>query len=308
MDQPWVAVAVLVVLLAGCANPDKTASAGDSAAAPTSGTLAGVVVDAAIRPLAGASLVLIPGDLNATADATGAFSFADLRFGDYTLTASLAGYLDSTTTVTVAEGDAGAVQVVLEVEPSDTRFANLYKYDGLYECGFWPTNGCANVNIVTGIMLCETPAPCFNATSDSSIFLQWVDPGMQFLQTEMSWEPTFDFGKELYFGVGGANRDELQRGIAPGYNDTGGQSPLMVTLDWETLNESKIGTERSLLLQISSGAADTVPGGCVFWDPCGPTVHFQQPFQVFTTTFYGYLPPPGWLFAETGMVPPPPPK
>jgi hypothetical protein len=298
---------VMAFLLAGCSDPSADA-AGDGADAPAdSGTLSGVVVDAAIRPLPGASILLVPGDHNATTDEAGAFSFPDLQPGDYKLSASLEGYFATTIAVTVLAGESPPVRVVLEIEASETRFANLYKYDGVYECGFWPTNGCANVNIVTGIMLCETPAPCFNATTDSSIFLQWVDPGMQFLQTEMSWEPTFDFGKELGFGVGGANREELQRGIAPGYNYTEGQSPLMVTLDHATLNESLIGTERALLVQVGSGASDMVPE-CVVASPCGPTVQLNQPFQVFTTTFYGYDPPAGWLFAETGTVPPPPPS
>lgn len=300
------ALAALAVLLAGCSGGGSEAPAAETAAAEV--VLRGVVVDAAIRPLAGATVLVVPGDLIATTGEDGAFSFTDIAEGDYTITVRREGYLDSVSTARAAPSDvAEPVQVVLEFLPTATKFASLYKFEGMYECGVWPTNGCANVNIVTGIMLCQLPdpVPCFNATSDQSVFLQWVDPGMQFLQTELFWEPTLDVGKELGFGVGGANQQELQQGIAPSYNYTEGQSPLMVRMDWELLNESRIGYERALLVQVGSGGSETVPD-CVVASPCGPTVQFQQPFTNFTTTFYGYLPPADWLFSTTGQVPPPP--
>jgi hypothetical protein len=299
-------LAALAILLAGCSGDGPGAAAAE--AGPAEVVLRGVVVDAAIRPLSGATVVVVPGDLENTTGEDGAFSFTGLAEGDYTVTVRRAGYLDSVTTARAATADvAESVQVVLEFLPTATKFASLYKFEGMYECGVWPTNGCANVNIVTGIMLCQLPdpVPCFNATSDQSVFLQWVDPGMQFLQTELSWTPTLEVGKELGFGVGGANQQELQQGIAPGYNYTEGQSPLMVRMDWDLLNESRIGHERALLVQVGSGGSQAIPD-CVVASPCGPTVQVQQTFTNFTTTFYGYLPPDDWLFSTSGQVPPPP--
>ena len=301
-------VVLLALLMAGCTGGPPAGTPEGASVGQDEVVLAGVVVDTAIRPLAGATVTVVPGDLNATTGVDGAFRFTGLEAGDYQLTVRRAGYLDSVTTAHAGPASTSEeVQIVLEYKPTELRFANVYKFDGLYECGFWPTNGCANVNIVTGIMLCEAPdpVPCFNATSDQSIFLQWVDPGMQLLQSEIAWEPTLDVGKELEFSIGGANQQELQQGVAPAYNFTNGQSPLMLRADWATLNESRIGHERALLVQIGSGASDTIPD-CVVTAPCGPTVQFQQPFTVFTTTFYGYLPPEGWLFATEGSVPPPP--
>lgn len=294
-------------VLAGCTGGGAKGAAEEATAAESFG-IAGVVVDSAVRPLAEATVHLVPGDLNATTGEDGAFAFPGLAEGEYRLTVRRAGYLESVTSVRSAPASAGAtLRVVLEFLPTDTKFASVYKFEGFYECGAWPTNGCANVNIVTGIMLCQLPdpVPCGNVTSDKSIFLQWVEAGMQFLQTELAWTPTLEVGKELAFGVGGANQQELQQGIAPGYNYTEGVSPLMVQMDWDLLNESRIGTERALLVQVGSGGSQTIPD-CIVASPCGPTVQFQQPFTVFTTTFYGYLPPAGWLFAEEGAAPPPP--
>jgi hypothetical protein len=297
------AVLSVVVFLVGCSTPN----ADQSSDGPGQITLRGVVVDQAIRPLPGANVTIVPGNLAAVTDERGEFAFERMAPGSYALTVARAAYLPSTTTVTLVDGAGGLVQVVLDALPSDARFANLYRGEGLYECGAWPTQGCSYVNIATGYLLCETGAPCFNVTADRSVFLEWVAPGMQFLQTELAWTPTLDAGKELWFGVGGANRAELQRGMALLLNSTSGPSPLVLTLDQAVLDEAGIGLERAMLAQVYSGASDTVPGGCVAYDPCGPTVHFNQRFDVFTATFYGYLPPPAWRFTQEGAVPPPPP-
>lgn len=42
-------------------------------------------------------------------------------------------------------------------------------------------------------------------------------------------------------------------------------------------------------------------GGCMR----GAGVTIQQDFTVYTHVFYGYAPPAGWLFHETGAVPGP---
>ena len=75
----------------------------------------------------------------------------------------------------------------------------------------------------------------------------------------------------------------------------------------DALNQSRIGQDRALLVQIGSGATYKTQSGCVVADPCGAGVNFEQPFEVFTTTFFGYEPPADWSFAKEGTVPPPPP-
>jgi hypothetical protein len=306
-SQGWAAALLAAsVVLAGCA-----ARSGGSAAAadPTLGTLRGVVVDAAVRPLAGAAVAVQPGGLNATTGADGLFAFPGLRPGDYSVTVAKDGYIGAATTATVAAGEGPALQVLLEVALGSARYANLYKFDGLYECSAWPTNGCANVNILTGVVFCSLDLPCFNTTGDRSIQLIPIDGIPDYLQSEMTWEPTLDTSRNLLFGVGGATRQELQDGLAEGYNFTEGPSPLTLGLDHTLLVEKDItgASGRMLLLQISSAPTYGVPGGCApVSDTCGAGASFEQPFTVYTHAFFGYVPPPDWTFVGEGDAPPPP--
>ena len=297
----------MALLLAGC----TAAGPGPEAALdPALGTLREVVVDAAIRPLSGVAVLVQPGGLNATTGADGAFAFAGLAPSDYTLSVSKDGYIAATTTAKVEAGSPGdEVQFVLEPKPGAVRYANLYKFDGLFECGVWPTNGCANVNIVTGIMLCSLGVPCFNTTGDRSVELHPIDGIPTFLQSEMTWEPTTDTGRAMIFGIGHATREELQDGMAGGDNFTEGESPLMVTVDEARLQESSIGGERMMLVQVSVSATYTLPV-CPpeLGPPCGVGVSFEQPYTTYTHAFYGYRPPADWRFSDGTPVPPPPPE
>lgn len=302
----WAAVLLAAgVVLSGCAAK----SGGPAAEAdPTLGTLRGVVVDAAVRPLGGAQVQVQPGGLNATTGADGLFAFPGLRPGDYSVTVAKDGYIGAATTAAVEAGEGRALQVQLEVAAGSARYANLYKFDGLFECSAWPTNGCANVNIVTGIMLCSLGLPCFNTTGDRSIQLIPIDGIPDYLQSEMTWEPTLETSANLLFGVGGATREELQDGLAEGYNFTEGPSPLTLGLNHTVLLDKDItgASGRMLLIQVSSAPTYQVPGGCApVSDTCGAGASFEQPFTVYTHAFFGYLPPADWTFAGSGPAPPP---
>lgn len=303
-----VSLCVLLLALAGCAA--NTGAPAAPTADATLGTLRGVVVDAAVRPLAGASVLVQPGGLNATTGADGLFAFDGVRPGDYSVAVAKAGYIEATTTAHVDAGAAAprALQVQLEVAPGSARYANLYKFDGLYECSAWPTNGCANANILTGVVFCSLSLPCFNATADRSIQLIPIDGIADYLQSEMTWEPTVETSGSLLFGVGGATRQELQDGLAEGYNFTEGPSPLMLGLNHTVLVEKDVtgASGRMLLIQVSSAPTYQVPGGCApVSDTCGVGASFEQPFTVYTHAFFGYQPPAGWTFVADGPAPPP---
>jgi hypothetical protein len=308
-SQEWAAALLAAcIALAGCAAKTGDAAGGGAAGDPALGTLRGVVVDAAVRPIAGAAVLVQPGGLNGTTGADGLFSFAGLRPGDYSVAVAKDGYIGSTASAHVDAGDGPALHVQLEVALGGARYANLYKFDGLFECSAWPTNGCANANILTGVVFCSLDLPCFNATGDRSIQLIPIDGVADYLQSEMTWEPTVDLSRNLLFGVGGATRQELQDGFAEGYNFTEGPSPLALGLNHSILAEKDVtgASGRMLLLQVSSAPTYTVPGGCApVSDTCGAGASFEQPFTVYTHAFFGYLPPPGWTFVGDGPPPPP---
>lgn len=152
-----VALAVLVGTLAGCSGPDSSAEVvvqsqpQDAAEAGTQvienatipaatppkdgsrGHIAGVVVDEAIRPIAGAK-VRLPGlDLTRTSDRDGSFSFVDLVPASYLLTVAKPGYLAAQALLEVNEGEFTRAKVVLTAIPPPTPYHVVQKFDGFAE-------------------------------------------------------------------------------------------------------------------------------------------------------------------------------
>lgn len=331
-----IALASLVaLLLAGCSDAPADASGdGEAGAVATGvGALLGVVVDDAVRPLAGANVTAAgpSGPLQAVTGTDGGFRFDGLAPGIYLVEASKRFYITTQQAVTVVEGvEPEAATFILTFEASSVPYATLYKYDGFYECGLYTVRVCSNINILTWVVVCANTGVCVgNVTNDHSLLFQWVEPGLDFLQTELAWTPTSSTGEALSLLIGGGNEEELKSGVSlPAYNGTQGPSPLMLRISnheaadsWcrrneqcertDVLNESSIGTTRAMLVQVDTGPTYGVADSCGVPDvyepqPCGAGFSFQQPFTLFTTAFYGYEPPLDWLFATTGALPPPP--
>jgi hypothetical protein len=335
--RPRLLLALLVVAsvaAGGCAG-----KAADAAKAPptsptaTTGVLRGIVVDEAVRPLAGVNVTANGqgGTWNATSAGDGTFAIGGLQPGTYLVSAGRRYYSAAQVAVDVHAGVAEPAPVKLQLtfEARSVPYASVYKLDGFHECGFNIVRVCSNINIATWIVLCSDTGGqvCLgNVTEDHSLMLQHIDGVPRFLQSEMTWTPTLDTGKAMTLLIGGANITELDSGFAPAYNVTEGESPLMVRISnhegpdtWcrtvpdpptctrdDVLNESKIGAERSLLVQVDAGPTYPTPyPGCDSIS-CGAGFSAQQPFTMFTTVFFGYEPPIDWLFTATGQPPPPP--
>lgn len=323
---------LLASLLAGCSDGGAAEADGPEDGLPAGDLrLEGVVVDDAVRPLADVNVTATgpTGTLGTTTDAEGLFAFEGVAPGVYIVVASKPFYISHQQAVTVGEGAAALAKFQLTFEASQVPYANVYKYDGFYECGAYTVRLCSNVNIATWVVLCAQTNVCLgNVTQDHSLFFQWVEPGLDFLQTELAWTPTSPTGEALGLLIGGGSEEELKEGIAlPAYNGTAGPSPLMLRISnhesedsWcrrneqcettEVVNESRIGTDRALLVQVDTGPSVPVTESCgvdgVYDpEPCGAGFSFQQPYTMFTIAFYGYEPPVDWLFAATGEVPPP---
>jgi TonB-dependent receptor len=89
------------------------------------GTIAGAVADALGGSLQGAKIALNPGDVTATSDPTGQFTFRGVASGIYTLTVSYTGFADFTTQVTVSNGQFAHVDAVLSVAANKDNI-NVY--------------------------------------------------------------------------------------------------------------------------------------------------------------------------------------
>ena len=333
MRQRW-GLAV-VVFLAGCTGSVGTQSGTDETSTgegPTGeGVLAGIVVDDAIRPLEGAFVeVVAEGVLrNSTTGADGQFRFTGLAPGAYLVRVSKQFHSSLEQAVVVQTGveDPELVRFQLVFEASSVPFATVYKYEGFHECGFNFVRVCSNINIATWIVVCGSTngLVCLgNVTGDRSLFFVAIDGIPTFLQAELVWEATVETGRALNFYVGGGNESELNSGFASAYNFTSGESPLMLRLtnhegegSWcsrnvddcevpETLNYTRIGSERALLGQVDAGPTQDLGTCSVPVRPCQVGFSVQQKFTMFTTVFYGYEPADEWRFTETGDPPAPP--
>jgi len=97
-------VAALVCALAPAAYAQNAAS------------VTGTVADAQAQPLAGATVVLNPGNISTTTDRNGAFSLA-APAGTYTATVSYIGYKMATQSLTLAEGGPATFNASLALDP-----------------------------------------------------------------------------------------------------------------------------------------------------------------------------------------------
>lgn len=106
----WLALALIVPILAGCISSgvdEQRGRAGLDAShdpATHEGAIAGLVVDDRFRPVAGATVIARPDDWVARTDASGQFSFVDLRPDTYTLVVGAEGHEAAPTEVDVVPG------------------------------------------------------------------------------------------------------------------------------------------------------------------------------------------------------------
>lgn len=89
---------------------------------PSTYSVGGTVKNATGDALSGATVTLTPGSYSATTDDSGAFTIADVAEGDYTATASLAGYTSASTSVSVA---ADVTDVALTLSPVVTTVSGI---------------------------------------------------------------------------------------------------------------------------------------------------------------------------------------
>lgn len=263
---------VVVLLASGCSDP--TLPAMDSGV-PGTGALTGVVVTAAIAPLAQVRVTLEPGGHENLTGADGLFAFADLAPGAYTLSAALPGYRSLSLGVQVAEGGTGApVKVVLETDTTTARFVESYVFDGFVDWSF-------NVAGARG------------STSASPNYTIGLRPP-DFVQAELVWDSTQAFGRNLDL-TAIANDGNV---TVPSIGRSVGPSPLLLTLNASVIRDAALGPKVLLDFTVFAGeeplAADT-----------GVGLALNQGYRLITHMFYGFLPPEGWRFSSDGDAPSP---
>lgn len=297
-------LALVALLAAGCTQGKGPAA--DDAAIPA-GAIEGVVVDGAIRPVAGAAVDL-DGAGNATTDALGAFRFEAVAPGAHVVRAAKAGFADTVTQVDVAaDGSSPLLKLVLVADASTSAYAELQAIEGYAECGTYAATyryaACGTGNVAS-LIACSTFGVCLgNVTDDRYIVVQRFDRQPDFLVAEVAWQATQDLGRVLQVYIGSATPEDLAAASTNDYNGTIGESPLYVTMDQTMLEDSKLGDGAYFLSQtFAAPSLDPCPGV----NACGVGLVVQQRFTYYLVSFFGYGPSPEWRFAVDGALPPPP--
>lgn len=288
-------VLVLAALLAGCGQPETAqGGAAEAEAAVRTGALAGVVVDAALRPLADANVTATPAGgaaLAASTDVNGSFRFDGLAAGTYAVEASKPRHLTAHALAHVPEeGEGPLVQLVLEVQADEIPFVIQVKWEGLIGCAFSYGN------------LCSAPAQGgADVIGDQSAHLFWdefvsLERVPDVVQAEAVWEATLPTSEELGPIFGWSTPDEWRAFQYGGTFDSfSTPSPMFYRIPREEMLGVGLGVDVGLVVEFYSGD----PGGL----PTGLTAN--QPITLFLHDFYGYSPPEEWRFAVDGAPPPP---
>jgi hypothetical protein len=293
-------------LLAGCASKASDAPTGGSIPDPgevkvtqTTGGIRGVVVDQAIRPLAGATVTVTGAGVNRTlaTDASGTFTVADLKPGTYILKASKPLY---DTQQQAIEVKAGVAPPVTKIQLNQVVFAKPYlqtlKFKGFIACSFnavLPVVGgilSEECGEGVGVPCTQDPAPCGRVGGQANNHIQFdftVDnPSAQSLVVEQYWQPTSEAGKAFYTPVSlGWHCDPTCGGKT--FLALDGVSPLLGRVDGDELVKLNLNAT-SKVSTFTWASPATTPVGTVL----------NQDFQEFVTISY-YLPlPADWSFVQ----------
>lgn len=286
---------VLAILLAGCASsnaPTATHSAiqaADQAAAqvevsatPTTGVIRGVVVDEAIRPLAGVVVSLEGHGRNRTTNAAGAFGFDGLPEGFYFLATRSPAALPARVSVQVKAGDADPDPVRIQlttVTPPTPYIETLHIRMFVAAAGYLPVVGPYNSGATTAV------------DSSSWSYLTTISANGTVAQFEYDWVPGFDIAEN---GQGHATTYTGSPRQTLDDKTVTGPSPLVLRLN----ATGPKGSATQIAGDIRANPSAGLPVGAMV----------DQSVDCFVHVFHNFVPRADWVFARDGDYPVPPPK
>ncbi|HUR64275.1 MAG TPA: carboxypeptidase-like regulatory domain-containing protein [Candidatus Thermoplasmatota archaeon] len=310
------ALALCVAALAGCASkassdPTEKALEGVTVAATaTTGVVRGLVVDSAVRPLAGVELALRAGSskvLHTNSTATGAFGFQGLEAGTYFIKATKAGYTDVQTSVEVVAGESNPpiTRVSMAINPSARPFVETFVFKGFIDCSV--------TTVVVGAALCAIPNVVQpNTTNDNTQVHYQPQRVPDWAQSEMVWKSTQNLGESLSLMYSWDCGETLFCD-----HQVRGTSPLLLTANQTAIAQIGMGNSTDTYIRVFNTYNDATappPGTCAPEAPqpvgkrCprGVGLTLEQEFTIYTHLFYGFQPPEGYRFSADGSPPAPP--
>jgi hypothetical protein len=307
--------------LAGCSSPAKPDPAADAdfsgldlQASATTGLIRGIVVDDAIRPIAGADVTLSPGDQTARTTAGGTFGFDGLAGGTYFLKVTKDGYNETQASTDVAAGVAEPpiVKVLLARNPATAPYVETQTFNGFLSFG--ASIGITSVGTTINGAISET-------LDDHSIWNVAVTALPSWAQGELVWEQNQPAGGMLIWEMveGGTNNwrghRETTTSPALAYWNTTVLAENASSVLADGIDYRFFGGPHPLLapgggVVPPADQCPTVDTGPVLGprNPCrfgyGTTV--QQRADAYVHLLYNFVPPEGWRFTKDGapVLPP----
>jgi hypothetical protein len=276
------ALGLALLLLAGCQAKAPPAGA-DVPLGEGRAVLAGVVVDEAIRPLAGAVVEVSDAGLNATADEDGEFQLP-VPVGAHVVEVRHPRYAPLRQDVTVPETGLRGLALQLTLPASQAPYATVAKFDGFVVCS-------VGASVIFSEECGEgvgTPVGRFGKQDNNRIRydFQAESPSLKTLVVEQAWEPTSEAGKEMLVLLNTAwTCEPACGGDAVGDGSMQGPSPLLLRVD-----------EAGLAPHLEDPATVFTTYTLARNDATQANVLLNQPFQLFVTQFYREAAPEGWSF------------
>lgn len=280
------------ILFAGCSGEPNGAGVAEPsytvAPTATTGIIRGLVVDEAIRPVAGARVTLLDGSVtrNTQSADDGGFGFEDLVPGTYFLTVARPGFLSMQTSSDVVAGEAEPpiVRVLLARDVQAVPSFQIFPWEGFIQC--------------SARFVVNAVAACSAVPGSEDNFTYRYSPAElpAFAQSEMLWKSTQALGNgmKLQYTDDSDGLDNFAVSVGP--------SPLMVRANGTVLESKAIMDDVGLYVRIFAGSVEgTRPPQCVPSQPCeGVSVVINQAFTVYTVFFYGFEPTDEYRFSTDG--------
>lgn len=314
--RPAIVAALLAALaLAGCATPEGPGADATPGlvATDTTGVLRGVVVDQAVRPVANATVTARGPEgrgLTMMSGVDGLFGFSGLAPGTWFVEVEKVAYSKVQVSVEVVAGVSAPAMTKLQVmfDPGAVPFSTTAKIEAFVQCIVPGANLCAIINLYP----CALAGLCDPIVDDTSYVLYYdplvaVQRTPDWFQAEMVWQSTQSVSTWLSIRASAHSPDD-GAGLDERRNSTVGPSPLAISLDKANATEWETGTKEGVSYEIFAAneyTCDPIPTPAGSIGLCGGVVLNQQ-VAFYFNTFYGYLPPDGWMFSLEGTVPPPP--
>lgn len=306
---PSITLLLVAVALAGCADgAGEPPGGGDPAlrdldlrATEDTGVIRGIVIDASVTPVAGATVTLQGSGASTTTNGNGAFGFSGLEPGSYFLTVEKPGFatVQSSTSVVAGVDEPPVLKVLLERIPGTQPFVEDLFLAGYLTCG---------AAVFATSVGCTTFGPVADAVGDQSIFSVDYTQAPQWVQGELVWEATQPAAGAFIWEI---VRSEEPQTPQPhiGYRETR-ESPALAYLNGTvTAEHAEWIVEKGLDFRFFGGPhelcripAEPPAGSPVGWRfGCGLTL--EQEAEVFVHNFYNFSPAEGWRFTVDGAHP-----